>query len=210
MKTKKFISIPTIKAQLGLKIFDRIRSAGDWFIHNIPLSGDPQVMSAPTINQDRLNARGYRNYNMHKYKKSNTYQCAEYAHQQLRNKGAEIHGHAWNSNTTPLFDGYKGLKRPDKFDYEQVINYNLDAADNLKKKLNVSKLNPKQTYSVSLYYNPSPYQRQAYKEGTNKRANTHTGNLFYDGNQWVIEHNYHGTIMFSIKIHRKSDKHNKI
>lgn len=46
-----------------------------------------------------------------------------------------------------------------------------------------------------MYYTGSPYQRSAFKQGTNNRASTHTGNLLFDGKQWVIEHNFHGTVM---------------
>ena len=182
---KKFTYQPILKAQFGDMLLGYLDVAKDYVMNESPL--------APLMKSNNL--RGRKKYNMHEFKKCNTGQCAKYANNQLQLRGRNIYGSAWNQSTKPIMDGYRGLKRPKEYNFNDVHNYNLDAAENLQKRLNINNLNKNRVYSVSMYYTGSPYQRLAFKQGTNNRANTHTGNLLYDGKQWVIEHNFHGTVM---------------
>lgn len=126
-----------------------------------------------------------------------TKDCAKYQNDYLRSLGYLISGNAWNlKEPSLLYSGYKGLKKPNKFDESEVIKYNNQASDNVKKNFDSDTLDKNEIYVVNMYFKGSPYQQIAYQEGTDNKAGTHTGYLKYDPKKkgWYVTHNIHGHI----------------
>ena len=123
--------------------------------------------------------------------------CAKYGNCKLSQQGYISNGDAWtrHNNQRTIYSGYNIKNRPTTYDKYSVVKYNLEAADNVVKDFDFNNLDKNSVYTVGMYYKGSPAQEQAYKEGIDGVANTHTGNLFWspEHNSWVVEHNIHGT-----------------
>lgn len=135
-------------------------------------------------------------YNSHyNGEKCNTTECAQFSNETLRDEGYDTHGNAWNlKNAKLIFNGYKGLNKPRKYNVREVTNYNHQAAQNFLKNFDSKTLDPEQIYIVNMYVNNSPAQESAYNEGRDSITSTHTGYLYNDGKDWNVVHNIHGTI----------------
>ena len=70
-----------------------------------------------------------------------------------------------------------------------------DTLDNLKKRFNVNELNPKKQYRVNMYFAPSAYMIDAYRDGNSWTRGSHTGILRNEKGKWYVIHNFHGDIM---------------
>lgn len=123
--------------------------------------------------------------------------CAQYGNCILRDKGYISNGHAWtrHGNQKTIYSGYNVANRPQTYDRNAVVKYNSEAADNVVRDFDFNTLDKNSTYTVGMYYKGSGAQEQAYNEGIDGVANTHTGNLFWnpETNSWVVEHNIHKT-----------------
>ena len=122
-------------------------------------------------------------------------QCAAYSNDHLRKEGANIYKNAWNFTVGQYLSGYEGLKRPNKnASYQELQNYNYNAADNLANKLDTTTLNRNLDYPVNLYYSDSPYAREAFNDGTQGRTGSHTGYLRSINGSWKLIHNVHQNV----------------
>lgn len=121
-------------------------------------------------------------------------QCATWSNGLLRDNGYLISGNAWGLNhVNTIFNGFKGLTKPDKYNKEEVERYNHNAAGNIFNNFDSKTLDKSKPYVVNMYYNGSPAQEEAYNNGK-EVTGTHTGILTNDGKQWNVTHNIHGTI----------------
>lgn len=137
-------------------------------------------------------------YPMHKYCKTNTRECAEWANDYLRKTFKyDAWGNAWNhGNTKPVINGYEGLDyNPKETDLMKILNYEMQAADNLKKRFNVNELNPEKQYRVNMYFAPSAYMIDAYRDGNSWTRGSHTGILRNEKGKWYVIHNFHGDVI---------------
>ena len=126
--------------------------------------------------------------------KVNTTQCATWSNGLLRDNGYLISGNAWGLNHADmLFNGFDGLEKPEVYNRAEVENYNHNAAGNVYTNFKSGTLNKNKPYVVNMYYNGSPAQEEAYKNGKGVTG-THTGILTHDGKEWKVTHNIHGTI----------------
>lgn len=133
---------------------------------------------------------------MHKIGTFFSPECAVYVNKLLNHSPGG--GNAWTHNyTTPFINGYDGIKSQFRngSKYQEHFSYNLDAADNFKKKFKKEMLNPNQVYVANMYYSGSPWDYKARKDGNSFSQGTHTGLLVHTKNGWVVRHNYHGDIM---------------
>lgn len=124
-------------------------------------------------------------------------ECSKFGNCTMRDEGYIANGHAWtrHNNQQTIYSGFNTKERPKTFNLDQVVNYNLNAADNVASNFDINSLDKDSMYSVGMYYMGSPAQERAYNEGTDGASNTHTGNLSFDKelNDWVVKHNIHGT-----------------
>ena len=128
-------------------------------------------------------------------KEAFTKECAAYSNDHLRKEGANIYKNAWNSTVGQYLSGYEGLKRPNKNAfYQELQNYNYDAADSLANKLDTTALNRNLDYPVNLYYSDSPHAREAFNDGTQGRTGSHTGYLRSINGSWKLIHNVHQNV----------------
>ena len=151
------------------------------------------MMPAPPEYSD---VRGRKRYRMHPTGQKHTSpQCAHFVNRYFkRERGG---GNAWTHDyVKPYINGYEGITLKDRKgnSYQNHYSYNLDAAENLKKKLDISKLNPKQSYVANMYVNLSPWDYKS-RKGNSYSQGTHTGVLLHNGKDWVVRHNFHGNIM---------------
>lgn len=129
--------------------------------------------------------------------KCKTKECAEFSNGFLRDQGYIPYGNAWNiKNADIVYSGYDTKNYPEQYDLKRVIEYNNNASNNVLKNFDSNTLNKDSYYIVNMYYDGSPSQERAYKEGKDKMSGTHTGYLQYnkDSNRWEVVHNIHGTI----------------
>lgn len=140
--------------------------------------------------------KGGKNYKNGQHVKTN--QCAEFSNGELRDRGYTLtYGDAWNlKNQDLVYSGYNKDAKPENFDLNQVIKYNHDAADRLYKEFDSKTLDKDSVYTVNMYYNGSPSQETAYKEGRDSITGTHTGYLQFNPKtkKWEVIHNIHGTV----------------
>lgn len=132
---------------------------------------------------------------MHKIGKFHSPECAVYVNEVLNHPHS---GNAWTHDyTTPLINGYDGIKSQFRngSKYQEHYSYNLDAADNFKKRFKENILNPNQVYVVNMYYAGSPWDYKSRTEVNSWSQGTHTGLLVHNGDKWVVRHNFHGDIM---------------
>lgn len=129
--------------------------------------------------------------------KTFTEMCAEFQNTVLRNSGYKTSNNAWNLNNADVYmSGYDTLEKPNNYSINKVQRYNYNAANNLKQNLDVNMLDRNQVYIANMYYNGSPFQKQAYDEGRDNITGTHTGYVRFnpDTNSWEVTHNIHGTV----------------
>lgn len=127
--------------------------------------------------------------------RANTKQCAKYTNDYIRGLGYISNGNAWDSSgITTVYSGYDGLKRPKKYNKEEVEAYNAAASDNVYNNFRSGDLNPDKVYTVNMYYKGSPYLETAYNDGTKDRTGTHTGYLKNENGEWYVVHNIHGVV----------------
>lgn len=127
--------------------------------------------------------------------RADTDQCAKFANDYVRSQGYMQNGDAWNSSgISTVFSGYDGLERPSAYDAAAVAAYNNAASDNVLKNFDSSTLDPERLYTVNMYFRGSPYQEEAFNNGTKDRTGTHTGYLQNQDGQWYVVHNIHGKV----------------
>lgn len=141
--------------------------------------GDPR-----SPNQNRyIENRGSNIYKMHKVGTFYSPECAVYVNRLLRHNPG---GNAWSHTyTKPYINGYDGIKEQPRTGsrYQNHFSYNLDAADNLKKKFKKEMLDPNQVYVVNMYYKGSPWDYKSRNEGNSYSQGTHTGILINKGSK---------------------------
>lgn len=136
-----------------------------------------------------------------------TEECAAHANALLWKRGIRASGHAYQmpSFFHPVMNGYFRLSLPkmEGYTYAQkfnaIMNFHRRAADYIKKRLDISQLDPKYCYVVNMYYNTSKYMVDFYyaaKEQGTRNYGTHVGVVYYDAESqdWVVEHNIHGNV----------------
>lgn len=125
-----------------------------------------------------------------------TQDCARFGNCQMQDDGYISNGHAWtrHNNQQTIYSGFNTKERPKTYDLNKVVNYNLNAADDVANNFNIDDLDKDSVYSVGMYYMGSRAQERAYNEGVDGATNTHTGNLIFDKdlNDWVVKHNMYG------------------
>lgn len=138
-----------------------------------------------------------------------TDQCAAHANGCLTRAGYFSQGHAYQvvSYFPSVINGYAHVTVPSisKMGYKEsvatVLKMHKEAADYVKKHLDISKLVPGKYYLVNMYYSTSPYMLEffhaARKEGT-RTYGTHVGVLYYNAEYetWIVEHNIHGHVYY--------------
>ena len=179
-----------LKAQNGFK--SKYKKESTTKKHNLDWWKD-NIYEFLSIIPKKGNRRGRRTFEQENIGKTDTDACAAWSNNILRNKGYKTIGDAWNLNNIKLYlSGYTN-KFPDTDDFQKMNEYNWDAADNIKKNLDINKLNKKQIYVTNLYSTGSPYQREAFYNGTSEHG-SHTGQLKYVDGKWYLYHNWHKTI----------------
>lgn len=127
------------------------------------------------------------------------YQCAYTANRLSSRFRRPTAGNAWTTQgiygDSTLIDGYnQGINiRPPFYVQPLVDLYNRKAADYVKN--HIAEHNLQDGDIVGMYTAFSPSQKRAYREGLNRRTNTHTGRIVtgLDGAPFVV-HNMHGEV----------------
>ena len=179
------------KHQLGniISLIKKGIGVADWIVPtHLNMDGQP----IPWYQESRAKKK-YKSKSIGKYALK---ECAQYVNKYFGiDKGG---GSAWSHNyVTPYINGYEGIKQKNRHEnnYENHLSYNLDAADNFKKKFDESMLDPKQAYVANMYYSGSPWDYKARKDGNSFAQGTHTGVVVHNGKDWVVRHNFHGDIL---------------
>lgn len=182
----------TIEKHQAGKILSLIKKGigvADWFV---PTHLD--IDSKPILEYRENRARN--KYKMHKIGTYPLKECAQFVNKYFGiDKGG---GSAWSHNyIVPYINGYEGIEKINRpgNSYENHFSYNLDATDNLKKKFNKEMLDKNKQYVVNMYFSGSPWDYKARSDGNSYSQGTHTGVLLFNGNKWVVKHNFHGDIM---------------
>ena len=126
-----------------------------------------------------------------------TKHCAEFSNGYLRDLGYGTWGNAWDLNDVELlYSGYDISKRPKMYDENLVSQYNIDASNRFFKEFDSKSLDKNQVYVVNMFYKGSSKQKDAFRDGRDGIAGTHTGYLQYDTatNNWVVVHNIGSTV----------------
>lgn len=178
------------KHQLGsiLALIKKGIGVADWFV---PTHLDMDSQPIPEYQEDRAKVK----YKSHKTGTFPLKECAQYVNKYFGINGG---GSAWSHNyTVPFIDGYQGIKKTNRHgnSYENHFSYNLDAADNFKRKFDVNQLDKSQVYVANMYYSGSPWDYKSRSEGNSWSQGTHTGLVVHNGDKWVVRHNFHGDIM---------------
>lgn len=123
-----------------------------------------------------------------------TNECAEFSNSLSRTKYDNlIYGNAWDlKGVNLLYNGYNEKDKPAKYNYEKVSKYNNQASDNFYKNFDSKSLDTDKVYHVNMYYQNSPNQKTAYRDGNNVTG-THTGIVEYnpENKKWMLYHNIH-------------------
>lgn len=135
-----------------------------------------------------------------------TGECAKWANNELRRNypGMSIGGHAWNRfrygqvNDPSAYSGYSGMSD----NYYPRDNYrNFVASQRFAQGIDTTKLDKTRPYLLNMWYQGTQLRNsnQAYNEGyksdnLGRITGTHTGNLYWNGNQWRVNHNMSGLI----------------
>ena len=115
-------------------------------------------------------------------------QCATVINQLLRKKGGyKIQGNSWDLNNAKLLlNGFEGLSRPVAYTPQELNSRNRKAADNFKEQFDINNLDQDSIYVGNLFYNDSPYTKQAFESGSPYNG-THEAVFYYD-NGWKAYH----------------------
>ena len=140
----------------------------------------------PTIPVDRLGNR--------------TLECATFSNTWMRNNGIKAGGDAYQvgRHYSPVINGYDGINLQRGVSNKQIMDYHRQAADKVQQNLDTLSLQKGHMYPVNMYYNTSPHMQEFYNKALDentKTPGTHTGVLYNNGNQWMVGHNIHGTIL---------------
>lgn len=130
--------------------------------------------------------------------KANTPECAQWSNRELTKYfGDGIYGDAWTrniyNNTTKVYSGYDGLKKPSKYNENDAVDYLTNAAINLKDNIDLSAL--KDGDMVGMYFNASPNFEKAFNNGAGNETHTHTGHIRVEDGVPYVYHNVHGNII---------------
>lgn len=123
---------------------------------------------------------------------ANTDNCSRYANCALP-KEYRVKGDAWSRDGDTLYNGYDDLT----VDSTNPMDYHIAAQQNLYKNFKTDTLDKNKTYMVNMYYQGSPYMKEAFDDiDGNGIKGTHTGNLYWDSDtqSWRVEHNIHGVV----------------
>jgi hypothetical protein len=76
----------------------------------------------------------------------------------MRDEGYIANGDAWtrHNNQKTIYSGFNTDERPDTYNRDYVVNYNLNAADNVASNFDINTLDKDSMYSVGMYYMGSP------------------------------------------------------
>lgn len=140
----------------------------------------------PTIPVDRLGNK--------------TLECATFSNTWMRNNGINAGGDAYQVGRryVPVINGYNGINFQRGASNKQIMNYHRQAADKVQQNLDTLSLQKGHMYPVNMYYVTSPHMQEFYNKSLDentKTPGTHTGVLYNNGNQWMVGHNIHGTIL---------------
>lgn len=129
-----------------------------------------------------------------------TEECATFSNTWMRNNGIDAGGDAYQVGRrySPVINGYDGIDFQKGVSNKQIMDYHRQAADKVQQDLDTLSLQKGHMYPVNMYYNTSPHMQEFYNKSLDentKTPGTHTGVLYYDGNQWMVGHNIHGTIL---------------
>lgn len=131
-------------------------------------------------------------------------QCARFANEMARGNIPgfsrdgmvyDVSGDAWNRDSTPIYNGYEHVYRPElmaRRDY--FSNYGYDAADDFKANFDFNQLDPNEMYDVNMYGANSGMYKTIIPNVANNRFGSHTGNLVNENGKWFVIHNRHGYI----------------
>lgn len=118
--------------------------------------------------------------------------CAQFVNYAINSHGFNIFGNAWNpSNMSLVYSGYNTDDRPESYNEALVDAYNAKATknfyDNFK---STEQLDTNKMYRVNMFYKHSRRKKDAYEEGRDGVAGTHTGLVMYnkDDKKWHVYH----------------------
>lgn len=140
----------------------------------------------PTIPVDRLGNK--------------TNECATFSNTWMRSNGLKAGGDAYQvgKRYTPVINGYDGIDFQKGASNAKIMGYHRQAADKVQQGLDTLSLQKGHMYPVNMYYNTSPHMQDFYNRALDedtRTPGTHTGVLYNNGNQWMVGHNIHGTIL---------------
>lgn len=129
-----------------------------------------------------------------------TLECATFSNTWMRNNGINAGGDAYQvgRHYSPVINGYDGMNFQRGASNKQIMDYHRQAADKVQQNLDTLSLQKGHMYPVNMYYNTSPHMQEFYNKSLDentKTPGTHTGVLYNNGNQWMVGHNIHGTIL---------------
>ena len=129
-----------------------------------------------------------------------TLECATFSNTWMRNNGIKAGGDAYQvgRHYSPVINGYDGINLQRGVSNKQIMDYHRQAADKVQQNLDTLSLQKGHMYPVNMYYNTSPHMQEFYNKALDentKTPGTHTGVLYNNGNQWMVGHNIHGTIL---------------
>lgn len=129
-----------------------------------------------------------------------TLECATFSNTWMRNNGIKAGGDAYQVGRrySPVINGYDGINLQRGVSNKQIMDYHRQAADKVQQNLDTLSLQKGHMYPVNMYYNTSPHMQEFYNKALDentKTPGTHTGVLYNNGNQWMVGHNIHGTIL---------------
>ena len=129
-----------------------------------------------------------------------TEECATFSNTWMRNNGIDAGGDAYQVGRrySPVINGYDGINLQRGVSNKQIMDYHRQAADKVQQNLDTLSLQKGHMYPVNMYYNTSPHMQEFYNKALDentKTPGTHTGVLYNNGNQWMVGHNIHGTIL---------------
>lgn len=130
-------------------------------------------------------------------KKATTQECAQFANDQLRASGIHMpSGNAWSQAGSVVYNGYANTTpKVAPTTVSGQMNHGYAATRDLYKNFDVNGLDKSKVYTVNMWYKGSPNVSKAYADDDkNNIFGTHTGNLYWDGKKWAVQHNIHGTI----------------
>ena len=179
-----------VKAGYNIAVDGGAKSKQAWNDYQLKKNQSQQSNFAgiqiPTTPVDRLGNR--------------TLECATFSNTWMRNNGIKAGGDAYQvgRHYSPVINGYDGINLQRGVSNKQIMDYHRQAADKVQQNLDTLSLQKEHMYPVNMYYNTSPHMQEFYNKALDentKTPGTHTGVLYNNGNQWMVGHNIHGTIL---------------